>query len=75
MTVYELIQELAKYEADTEVKVHAKFDYSYDVEAKFDRDSESDVQEVTVDANFDDELNLADVSKNYRDEFVLELTY
>lgn len=38
MTVYELIQELSQYKADTEVifKVNAEFDT--DVEAEFDRE-------------------------------------
>lgn len=75
MTVYELIQELAKYDANAKVAVHAKFDYSFDVEAEFDRENEDDVQEVTVDAEFDDELNLADVKCNYYGGVVLSLDY
>lgn len=54
MTVYELIQELSQYNADTEVKFHCEAEYDIDVEAEFDRESENNTQEVTVIASFDD---------------------
>lgn len=42
MTVYELIQELSRYDADTEVNFHVKADFDTDVDAEFDRDNEND---------------------------------
>lgn len=42
MTVYELIQELAKHKGDTEVEFHVQAEFSTDVEAKFDREDEND---------------------------------
>ena len=36
MTVYELIQELSQYNADTEVKFNFKGDFEADVKATFD---------------------------------------
>lgn len=66
MTVYELIQELAKYEGDTEVEFHVKAEFSTDVEAKFDREDENDKQEVAVDAEFDEDVDFYDID-GYRD--------
>lgn len=48
MKVYELIQQLSKFNADTEVEFHVKAKFDADVEAEFDRDDEDDTQEVTV---------------------------
>ena len=48
MKVYELIQELSQYKADTEVEFHVNARFDTDVEAEFDRDNESDTQDVTV---------------------------
>ena len=36
MKVYELIQELSQYKADTEVEFHVKATFDTDVEAEFD---------------------------------------
>ena len=36
MTVYELIQELSKYNADTEVRFRVNAEFNTDVEAEFD---------------------------------------
>ncbi len=57
MTVYELIQKLSSYSADTEVRFHFKGSFDTDVEAEFDRDNADDTQEVTVAADFDDNLD------------------
>ena len=38
MTVYELIQELSWYDANTEVDFHCKAVYDTDVEAEFNRE-------------------------------------
>lgn len=38
MTVYELIQELSQFKADTEVKFHVKAEFDTDVETEFDED-------------------------------------
>lgn len=54
MTVYELIQELSQYNADTEVKFRCEAEYDIDVESEFDRESGNNTQEVTVIASFDD---------------------
>ena len=61
MTVYELIQKLSQYEADTKVKFHVNAEFDTDVEAEFDRESEDDVQEVTVTATFDDDVDFDDI--------------
>lgn len=57
MIVYELIQKLSQYKADTEVKFHVNAEFETDVEAEFDRESEDDVQEVTVTATFNDDVD------------------
>ena len=62
MTVYELIQELSQYKADTEVRFHVDAELNVDVEAKFDRENENDTQEVTVTANIDEDFDFDDVS-------------
>lgn len=61
MKVYELIQELSQYNADTEVKFHCNAEYDTDVKAEFDRENENDVQEVTVTATFDDDVDFDDI--------------
>jgi hypothetical protein len=61
MTVYELIQELSQYNADTEVKFHCEAEYDTGVEAEFDRENENDTQEVTVTASFDDDVDFDDI--------------
>lgn len=62
MTVYELIQELSQYNADTEVKFNFKGKFEADVKATFDRDSEDDEQEVTAEVEFDDKLDYENIS-------------
>lgn len=78
MRVYELIQELSRYSADTEVKFHVNAKYSTDIEAEFDRDSEDDVQEVIVDVEFDDDVEIEEIddreNKVFRD-IVINLKY
>lgn len=66
MTVYELIQKLSSYSADTEVRFHFKGSFDTDVEAEFDRDSANDTQEVTVTADFDDDLDYDNI-RDYED--------
>ena len=61
MTVYELIQELAKYNPDTRVDFHVIAEFETDVEAEFNREIEDDIQEVTVDAKFDDDVDFEDI--------------
>lgn len=84
MTVYELIQELSQYNADTEVKFHCEAEYDTYVEAEFDRENEDDTQEVTVTASFDDEVDFDGIddyesgSKRYwngRPHIVINLSY
>ena len=66
MKVYELIQELSQYKADTEVEFHVKATFDTDVEAEFDRDNESDTQDVTVTAEFDEDVSFDDIEDNER---------
>lgn len=62
MKVYELIQELSQYNADTEVRFNFKGEFEADVKATFDRDSEDDEQEVTAEVEFDDNLDYENIS-------------
>lgn len=61
MTVYELMQELAQYKADTRVNFHVKAEFDTDVEAEFDRENEHDKQEVTVTAIFNEDVDFDDI--------------
>lgn len=69
MTVYELIQELSQYNADTEVKFHCVAEFDTDVEAEFDREDENDTQEVTVTAEFDDNVDFSYISDHERERY------
>lgn len=79
MKVYELIQELSKFNADTQVQFHVKADFDTDVDAEFDRDNEDDVQTVTVTAGFDEDVYYDDVKDNehhrYNPNITIELFY
>ena len=61
MRVYELIQELSRYSADTEVKFHVNAKYSADIEVEFDRENEDNTQEVTADVEFDDDVEIEEI--------------
>lgn len=74
MTVYELIQELAQYKADTEVKFHVKAKMDMDVKATFDRDNEDDEQEVTVEADIDEDFDFNDITDNERSIYHPDIT-
>ena len=69
MTVYELIQELSQYKADTEVRFKVNAEFDTDVEAEFDRENENDIQEVTVTAEFDDNVDFNDISDHERERY------
>lgn len=80
MTVYELIQELSQFDADTEVEFHVNAEFNTDVEAEFDRNDENDIQEVTVTAEFDEDVGFYDISDyesfKYGDPHIqINLTY
>lgn len=84
MTVYELIQELSQYNADTEVKFHCEAEQDTDVEAEFDRGNEDNTQEVTVTANFNEDVDFDDIDdyepkskrgRNGRPHIVINLSY
>lgn len=84
MTVYELIQELSQYNADTEVKFHCNAEYDTDVEAEFDRENKDNAQEVTVTASFDEDVDFDDIDdyepkskrdRNGRPHIVINLSY
>lgn len=62
MKVYELIQELSQYKADTEVRFHVNAEMDIDVKAEFDRENEDDVQEVTVKAEIDEDFDFDDIA-------------
>lgn len=62
MKVYELIQELSQYRADTEVIFHVDTSLDVDVEAEFDRNNDNDVQSVTVTADIDEDFEFDDIS-------------
>jgi len=64
MKVYELIQQLSKFNADTEVEFHVEAKFDADVEAEFDRDDEDDTQEVTVTVEFNDDVDFCDINNN-----------
>lgn len=70
MTVYELIQELSKYRADTEVRFHIKARFDTDVKAEFDRENENDTQEVTVMAEFDEDVTFDDINNHEIDKYI-----
>lgn len=69
MTVYELIQELTKYNPDTRVDFHVIAEFETDVEAEFNREIEDDIQEVTVDAKFDDDVDFEDIDDHESNRF------
>ena len=69
MTVYELIQELSNYNADTEVRFKVNAEFNTDVEAEFDREDENDIQTVTTIAEFDDNVDFNDISDHERDRY------
>lgn len=79
MTVYELIQELSKFDADTEVEFHVHAEFNTDVEAEFDRENEDDTQEVTVTAEFDEDVDFYEINDNegriYRPSITINLEY
>lgn len=77
MTVYEMIQELSKYNADDEVEFHVKANYSANVEAEFDRDNENDVQEVDFDMVFDEDVEYDGARQSYwnKHKVVIDLKY
>lgn len=66
MTVYELIQELSQYNADTEVEFHVDAEFDTDVEVEFDRDILSDIQEATVTVDFDDNVDFSSIADHER---------
>ncbi len=74
VTVYELIQELSKYNADDEVEFHLKDTMTFDTKAELDRDNEDDTQEVTVDVDIDEDFSYdgvrLDAYGNYRKVFI-----
>lgn len=79
MTVYELIQELSQYKADTEVRFNVKAEFDTDVEAEFDREDENDTQTVTVTAEFDDYVDFYYIDDNerrgLRPHIIINLSY
>lgn len=52
-----IVRNKSQYDADTEVEFHCDAVYDTDVEAEFDREDEDDIQEVTVSAEFDEDVS------------------
>lgn len=79
MTVYDLIQELSQFRADTPVEFRVKAVFDTDVEAEFDRENENDRQDVTVTAEFDDTVSYdgidGDENNVYNPKVTIELEY
>ena len=79
MKVYELIQELAKYNANTEVNFHVRAKLDIDTEATFNRDNEDDTQNVTIEADIDDDFAFEDITDNeksmYHPNITINLEY
>lgn len=50
-----------QFKPDTEVEFHVKAKFDTDVEAKFDRNNENDTQEVTVTAEFDEDVDFYEI--------------
>ena len=79
MKVYELIQELSQYKADTEVEFHVKATFDTDVEVEFDRDNKNDTQEAIVTAEFDEDVDFDDITDNessrYHPNITINLEY
>lgn len=79
MKVYELIQELSSFDADTEVNFHVKADFDTDVDAEFDRNNEDDIQTVTVTAGFDEDVDYDGIKDNeasiFNPNITIELVY
>lgn len=81
MDVYELIQELTRFNPDTEVKFHiADSKFTCDTEAEFDRTNENDTQEVTVDVEIDEDLEFEEIrdyeNQRYRKPYIqIDLKY
>lgn len=79
MKVYELIQELSRFNADTEVNFHLKADFDTDVDAEFDRDNEDNVQTLTVTAGFDEDVDYDGIKDNeaiiFNPNITIELVY
>lgn len=69
MTVYELIQELTKYNPDTRVDFHVIAEFETDVKAEFNREIEDDIQDVTVDAEFDNDVDFEDIDDHESNRF------
>ena len=65
MTVYEMIQKLSEYEAGDEIVFHVEAEYSEDIMAEFDRKNENDTQEITVNSEFDDDVDFDDIERRY----------
>lgn len=74
MKVYELIQELSNYKADTEVEFHVKARMDIDVKATFNREDEDDEQNATVEADIDEHFEFDDITDNERSVFRPNIT-
>lgn len=78
MTVYELIQNLSKYNADAEVRFHVEANFDTDIEALFDRNNKSDTQSLVANVAFDDYVSFDEVRRSYYhddNEITVDLKY
>lgn len=76
MKVYELIQELAQFNPDTEVVFDFKGTFDADMEATVDLEGEEE-QIVSGEIVFDDRLSFDEIEdkERYRNEAVIKLEY
>lgn len=78
MKVYELIQELAQFDANTIVNFKVRAGFHTNVIAKFNRDDEDDKQEVEVFIEFNDEVEYDEIipsTRYHSDEVTINLEY
>lgn len=79
MTVYELIQDLAHYNPDSEVIFNAKFKFDTEVTVEVQRGEEYSDEKYDAEAEFDGDLEIdsIDSKRNYRNqtEVIISLEY
>lgn len=65
MTVYELIQELSKFQSDTKVEFHVNAEhYETTVEVNLDSTKSNCTEDVSVYIDFDEYVNFDDIEDN-----------
>lgn len=76
MTVYDLIQKLSQFNADSEIDFHIIAEYLADVRAYFYRDNENDIQDISINVKIDDNVDFDNVKEYpYNKDVRLNLIY